>query len=105
MRSTSWGVPLVVSMTCLTGKFHDAQRTSLGKALVNAPGGGAIAVWGSSGLTESPAQAQMNAALYQALFGSNLTLGEAVQRAKAAVKDMDIRRTWVLLGDPTLRVR
>jgi hypothetical protein len=44
--------------------------------------------------------------LYQLLFtGGNVTLGEATARAKAAVTDLDIRRTWVLLGDPTMRLK
>ena len=34
-----------------------------------------------------------------------MTLGEATARAKAAVTDADIRRTWVLLGDPTMRLK
>jgi len=34
-----------------------------------------------------------------------LTLGEAVRRAKAAVSDQDVRRTWILFGDPTTRLR
>ena len=36
------------------------------------------------------------------LFGSaSITLGEATARAKASVSDQDIRRKWILFGDPT----
>ncbi len=34
------------------------------------------------------------------LLLQGLTLGQAARRAKASVADMDIRRTWILLGDP-----
>jgi hypothetical protein len=33
------------------------------------------------------------------------TLGEAAARAKAATDDLDVRRTWILFGDPSLRLR
>jgi hypothetical protein len=94
-------VPFVVSMTCLNGYFQDVYGPSLSKALINAPGGGALAVWASSGLTNSPPQATMNQALIKALYGSQpMTLGEAAATAKAAVSDMDVRQTWILFGDP-----
>jgi hypothetical protein len=37
--------------------------------------------------------------------GESLTLGEAVKKAKGAVSDQDVRRTWILFGDPTTRLR
>jgi hypothetical protein len=40
------------------------------------------------------------------LFRNDLvTLGEATARAKASVSDQDIRKTWVLFGDPTTRLK
>jgi hypothetical protein len=32
-------------------------------------------------------------------------LGDAIKRAKGVVSDGDVRRTWILLGDPTMKVR
>jgi hypothetical protein len=99
-------VPFVVSMTCLNGYFQDVFGTALAKALINAPGGGALGVWASSGLTDSGTQAAMNQALIKSLFGSKpLTLGEAAAAAKTAVSDLDVRRTWILFGDPAIRLR
>jgi hypothetical protein len=37
--------------------------------------------------------------------GQRLTIGEVMMRAKAAVSNGDVRRTWILLGDPTTRLR
>ena len=37
--------------------------------------------------------------------GEDLTLGEAAARAKAATTDEDIRRTWILFGDPTTKLK
>jgi hypothetical protein len=98
-------LPFFVSMTCLNGFFHDVATESLGEALMKAPGGGAIAVWASSGLTEPDKQAIMNSELIKLLFGrESLTLGEATARAKSSVSDQDIRKTWILFGDPSQRL-
>jgi hypothetical protein len=37
--------------------------------------------------------------------GAVVRLGDAARAAKIAVTDMDVRRTWVLLGDPTMRLK
>jgi hypothetical protein len=103
---TNRGLPFFVSMTCLNGSFQDPYAEPLGEALLKAPQGGAIAVWTSSGLTEPDKQAVMNKELIKLLFGrESLTLGEATAKAKASVSDQDIRRTWILFGDPTTRLK
>ena len=60
--------PVVIAMTCLNGYFQDVYADSLAKALLKVSGGGAVAVWASSGLTMEP-QAAMDQAdgLAQAL--------------------------------------
>ncbi len=98
-------LPVVVNMTCLNGFFHGLHTESLAETLLKAPRGGAVAVWASSRLTRPPAQVMMNHELVRSLFGkAPLTLGEAIQRAKTVVADQDVRRTWLLFGDPTLRL-
>jgi hypothetical protein len=98
-------LPFVVSMTCLNGLFHDVYTESLAEALLKAGQGGAVAVWASSGLTEPSGQAVMDRELIREIFdGDKPTLGEATVQAKASVSDMDIRRTWILFGDPATRL-
>ena len=98
--------PVVIAMTCLNGYFQDVYTNSLAEALMNALGGGAVAVWASSGLTGSGPQAAMDQALIRVLYGSQpLTLGEAAARAKRAVSDPNVRKTWILFGDPAMDVR
>jgi hypothetical protein len=98
---------LVIAMTCLIGYFQNPNLDSLAESLLKHERGGAIAVWSSSSMTEPDEQALMNGELYRLLFdtSNNLTLGEATAKAKAAIKNGDIRRTWILLGDPTMRLR
>jgi len=96
----------VVAMTCLNGFFHDLYSESLAEALLKAEQGGAVAVWASSGLTAPSGQVVMNQELVRLLFGEEqLTLGEAIRRAKAAVTDRDVRRTWSLIGDPATQLK
>lgn len=95
-----------VMMTCLNGFVQDVNSTSLGEALMRSGSGGAAAVWASSGLTEPDQQALMNQQLVRSLLGDQpLTIGEAIIKAKGATQNMDVRRTWMLLGDPTTRLR
>ncbi len=97
---------LVVSMTCLNGFFDDPFQLTMAEAFLAAPAGGAVAVWASSGLTESKDQLPIDEALVRLLFsGASITLGDATRAAKAAASDMDVRRTWILFGDPTTRLR
>jgi hypothetical protein len=51
-------------------------------------------------------QALLNQQFYKLLFGDEvLTIGEAAMRAKPATADQDVRRTWILLGDPSMKLR
>jgi hypothetical protein len=93
-------------MTCLNGYSHDVYVDSLGESALKAPNGGAVAVWASSGFTDSQPQFAMDTEFYRQLFGAQpLRLGEAIRNAKGAISDPDVRRTWILLGDPTMRMR
>jgi hypothetical protein len=53
-------LPFVVVMTCLNGYSHDPSQESLAEAFLNAPQGGVIGVWASSGSTLPEEQALMN---------------------------------------------
>ena len=64
-----------------------------------------MAVWASSGISDAGEQADMNLELYRLLFnGEDLTIGEATMRAKRAITDKNVRKTWILFGDPTTRL-
>ncbi|HEY9231955.1 MAG TPA: C25 family cysteine peptidase, partial [Blastocatellia bacterium] len=99
-------LPLFVMMTCLNGYFHDPGTESLAESLMKVERGGAVAVWASSGMTEPSGQAAMNQEFYRQLFGDpGLRLGEAIIKAKAAAHNTDTRQTWLLFGDPTMRLK
>ena len=97
-------LPLVIAMTCLNGYFHDVAQESLAEALLRNADGGAAAVWALSTLTETRGQLPANDALLAALKSAK-TLGEATILAQRATSDPDVRKTLILFGDPTMKLR
>jgi hypothetical protein len=105
-------LPFVVVMDCLNGRFDfpnsgGAQFNGIAEALLKAPAGGAVAAWASSGLTLPNGQHDMSMAMYQSVYGSGaqpIRLGDAVRQSKSATLDLDVRRSWIFFGDPTLKV-
>jgi hypothetical protein len=99
-------LPFAVLMNCLNGEFDDVYSYSLAEALMENPNGGAVAVWASSTLAEADGQEVMNRELFHQLFGTaGLTIGEAVNRAKQATSDIEVRKSWILFGDPSMKLR
>ncbi len=98
---------MFVMMTCLNGYVQDPGMESLGESLMKAERGGAVAVWASSGMTLPSDQGRVNQELYRLLFNraGMITIGEAVSAAKVATSSSDVRRTWILMGDPSMRLR
>jgi uncharacterized repeat protein (TIGR01451 family) len=98
-------LPVFLLMDCLNGFFHDVYAESLSTALLLAPNGGAVAVWASSGFTTAPPQAAMDQALLRTLAANpTQPLGRSILKAKLNITDPDVRRTWILFGDPAMRV-
>jgi len=98
-------LPVFLLMDCLNGFFHDVYAESLSTALLLAPNGGAVAVWASSGFTTAPPQAAMDQALLRTLAANpSQPLGRSILTSKLKTTDPDVRRTWILFGDPAMRV-
>jgi uncharacterized repeat protein (TIGR01451 family) len=99
-------LPVYVLMDCLNGLFQDVYAESLAESLLLAPNGGAVAVWASSGFTQQAPQSTMNQAFLH-FFASNpnQSLGRLVLETKAGTTDNDVRRTWILFGDPAMKIQ
>jgi hypothetical protein len=101
-------LPFVVVMDCLNGYFHEPNPnfSGLAEAFVKAANGGAVASFASSGLTLPDGQHAMSTQLYTVLYGAqSIALGDAIKIAKASTNDIDVRRTWIFFGDPSMKVR
>jgi uncharacterized repeat protein (TIGR01451 family) len=97
-------MPVYLLMDCLNGFFQDVYAQSLAESILLAPNGGGIAVWASSGFTDQAPQASMNQAfLHQFTTHPKMPLGWLIQQTKAGTSDNDVRRTWILFGDPSLK--
>ena len=98
-------LPFVVAMNCLNGMFHDFFQDALGEALLRNGNGGAVGVWASSAPTAPQVQTAMNAELFRQIFTTPQPIGDAIRKAKAAVTDKDVQRTFILFGDPTMVIK
>ena len=98
-------LPVYLLMDCLNGFFQDVYGQSLAESVLLAPNGGGVAVWASSGFTEQAPQASMNQAfLVQLAAHPNESLGRMILQAKSGTTDNDVRRTWILFGDPAMKI-
>ncbi|MCL4297152.1 MAG: hypothetical protein KJ077_15555 [Anaerolineae bacterium] len=102
-------LPVVLEMTCFTGFFHHPQYSTLDETLLRRAGGGAIAVWGSSGLGVSTGHTILQAGFLQTITAQGETkLGAAVLAGKTALYatgfHQDLLDTMTLFGDPALKL-
>jgi len=103
---TNAGLPVVVTLECLNGYFHDLWTESMAEALLKNANGGAVSVLASSALTSPDQQMRVNLELNRLLFGPTpISLGDAFSNAKLVTSDSDVRRTFILFGDPTLKLK
>ncbi len=99
-------LPVFLIMDCLNGFFQDVYAQPLAVTLVLAPNGGAVAALASSGLNQAPPQTTLDLLVVQnALSAKGTTLGAAIVKAKSQITDPDVRRTFILFGDPALQVK
>jgi len=98
---------LFFAITCLNGYYQDPLLDSLAESLVKAEHGGAAAVWASSGQCAADSQLLMGLELFRLIFrnSDSLTMGEAALKAKLVINDPDVRWTYILFGDPAMRLR
>ncbi len=98
-------------LTCLNGYFVMLDGTSfirysLAENLVQAQNGGGIAVFASSGLTVPSYQEALATRFYEQVgLGTIQRMGDLVIDAKTAVVGgTDVRNSYVLIGDPMLKI-
>ncbi len=99
-------LPVFLIMDCLNGFFQDVYSQPLGVSLLLAPNGGGAAVLASSGLNQAPPQTLLNTSIVSTGFrDGSVTLGDSIVQAKAGISDSDVRRTYILFGDPAMKVK
>ena len=94
-------------LTCLNGYFMNPYFDSLSEIMQKHNNGGSVANWSSTGLTTPDVQLVMGLRFFNQLSAGNMTrIGDLIKDAKGAIPGgSDVRLSWVLIGDPTLKVR
>jgi uncharacterized repeat protein (TIGR01451 family) len=99
-------LPVFLIMDCLNGFFQDVYSQPLAVTLLVAPNGGASAVVASSGLNQPAPQTALDTLVVQsATSATGETLGESLIKAKSSITDLDVRRTYILFGDPAMQLK
>jgi hypothetical protein len=103
--------PIVLVMACLEGYYINPNpaQDSLAEVNSRAVNKGAIASWSATGQGDAGGHDYMNRAFLNAVYVSGVqTVGLATQAGKAALfaigASPDLLDTYVLFGDPALRI-
>lgn len=101
-------LPILMELTCFTGSFHVPNSVTMDEALARHPNGGAVAVWGATGLGIATGHQALAEAFLNNLYTPGKTLGEAVLAGKVNLAgtgvNLDLIDTYHLLGDPALKL-
>ncbi len=108
-------LPIVLAMTCLTSSFQQPAPlpTTIDERLVLHSSGGAVAVWGPTGLGVAYGHDALQRGFYQALWDrpspppalGTLTRAGYLELFTHGFCCQDTLRTFVLLGDPLTPAR
>ncbi len=94
---------LILALACLNGDFTVFGTKSLAESMMKRDRGGAFAVWAASGWNGAFEEEMMGRDLYQRIF-AGMPLGDAIREVKILYPTLDMRRTFILFGDPTQRL-
>jgi hypothetical protein len=96
-------------LTCLNGYFMRPRESDscIAERLLFAQNGGSVVSWASSGSTTPDVQLAMASRFYSQVAAGNITrMGDLIRDAKSVLPSgTDVRFSWVLLGDPMLKIR
>jgi hypothetical protein len=100
-------LPLVLEMTCFTGSFQVPGFPTLDESLLRHPGGGAVAVWGSTGLGIATGHHWLAEGFMNSVYKEGqVNLGAATFAGKLHLATTsaypDLLDTFTLLGDPAM---
>jgi hypothetical protein len=104
-------MPILVNMTCLTGLFNHPEIQSLTEAMLFQEPGGAVAVLAPTSLTLPGDQSFLSLALAAALSSPDpMVIGDVLLQARRSIPlaspgAKDVLLTFLLFGDPALKVR
>jgi hypothetical protein len=100
--------PFVFVTNCLSGNFASPFYRSIAETFTHSGPRGAIGFFASTGVNTPFGQHQMAQEAYKLLWAGQTQIGPLVTMAKNRIgadgSHLDIIRSWVLIGDPALRL-
>ena len=102
-------LPVVLGMTCFTGYFHHPEYPTLDESVLRQPNGGAVAVWGASGVGVATGHDQLQTGFFAAMNDDGeRRLGALTLAGKATLYadgfNQDLLDTFTLFGDPAFAI-
>ncbi len=102
-------LPVVLGMTCFTGFFHHPAYPTMDESLLRHADGGAIAVWGSTGLGVATGHRALQTGFYRTVMDEGeMNLGSATLVGKTKLHadgiHLDLLDTFTLFGDPAMAI-
>ena len=97
---------MLLELTCFTTSFQVPNHSTLDESLIRLSGGGAVAVWGSTGLGITRGELNLGYGFMKQVYEQgSTTAGLAAQAGKLRVLEssdeyLDLLDTFTLLGDP-----
>jgi|CXWL01.1.fsa_nt_gi uncharacterized repeat protein (TIGR01451 family) len=101
---------VMTAMTCLSGNTSLPGYSTIGETLVRQEGGGIVALWAPTGMSQDELAAPLAAEFYKAVFDEGTErLGDAVESSRKAYRQSGrpdfMLSIYNLLGDPAMRIR
>ena len=104
--------PIILAMTCLEGYFQSPDKSALAEISVRSAGKGAVASWSATGYGLATGHDLMERGFMLAVFHEGMPLmGPATQFGKLYLHQIssagrydDLMETFMLFGDPALRI-
>ncbi|MBX7186324.1 MAG: carboxypeptidase regulatory-like domain-containing protein [Vicinamibacteria bacterium] len=101
---------VLTAMTCLAGNSGLPGYSAIGETLLRQEGGGVVALWAPSGMSENDLATPLADAFYAAFYSEESSrIGDAVNASRRAYKTSHLPvymlSIYNLLGDPAMRVR
>jgi uncharacterized repeat protein (TIGR01451 family) len=106
---TNQGYPIFTALTCLVGNYSSPYLESLGESMIREIGGGFVAAWSPSGLSDNIEAVKINEAFIEAVFvDREERLGDAILKALNEYRGPGhlpyMINIFNLLGDPALKL-
>jgi len=103
--------PIMLPMTCFVGRYHEPQGDNLSETILKLASGGSVASYAPTGAGVQTGHDLLLQGFYSGVFSETdpvRILGEAVYMAKlsldSAISYQDLHNTFMLLGDPAMRL-